>query len=408
MICKTVKMVDLFYKYGSKTLYIRMVIITLISIVFLTANNPWISNTMSPVSEDVSMADSRLLAQTFEESSLQEINETIRSKEALSFDIIVAPDISRVEEDTMIAFVPSHPTELKERNAIRRSWANSDNYKKANGKRTLVTIFAIGAPCTSEESHQCETGSTEREIMREVQSFQDILLLNMSDTYNNMVTKIRMSMEYISLHARAKYILKIDSDVMPNTFSWLRVVKTLLAEDASCLIVGVPLVNTLVGRIGKFGIPEEDYNLPRYPNYVGGAAYLMSRDAIVTILNMTSHTKYFKMEDVFYTGIAVVNTHIHLLGMPNTTYIPLYTIPEDFSTILKSMEGALMAHNIPENQWWNMWGIVQSHNNYTDGNVTFRFTDITEKNPTLPMRWILRNYTNNMCTYKKIDLDNIG
>ena len=334
--------------------------------------------------------------------TFQKTTATIDRIEHTSRDIIVAPDLSYVDEETLLAFVPSHPDDLEVRNKIRRSWANSNYYKNSSGKWTLVTIFIINTPCRPEERRDCKMGSMEMDMAREVPTHGDILLLNMWDTYDNLVRKIRLSLEWISLHSRAKYILKVDADVMPNTFTWIRVVENLLSKNASCLIIGMPLVNTPVSRFGKFGIPEEEYRLKRYPNYMGGAAYLMSRDAVDVILYMTSQKRYFKLEDVYFTGMAVKNTQIHQLGIPTTAYIPLHTIPDDFNDVLKSLEGALMAHNIPENQWWNMWNMLLSHSNGTHGNVKFRLTDITETKARLPKQWIFSNETNNMCTYTKL------
>ena len=335
----------------------------------------------------------------------QKTNETTKGEDK-SVDVLAAPDISGVGEDTLLVIVPSHVSELKTRITARSSWANSSQYKTVGGKIALVTIFVIGTQCNS---RNCESSSKEIEIAREVQTYSDILLLNMSDSYTNLVEKLRMSMEWVVLHSTARYILKVDCDVMPNTFAWLRVVDTLLAKEASCLIAGFPLVNTPVSRIGKYAITKDEYNLPRYPNYVGGAAYLMSRDAVVTILDMTSQGKYFMMEDVYFTGMAVRNTHVHILGIPNTAYLPLFIIPDDFnSEVINRLGGVLMVHNIPDKHWSTMWRKFQSNNKRTDGKLTFRLIDITENNATLPMQWIFRNNTNNMCTYMDFDLDVIG
>ena len=403
------KMGDLCCRHNRVAIcFLCLVIIIAMSLVYMTGKIG-IGNLVLPVSVHLNVIESVTNSLHTERSrTFQKTTATIDRVDHTSLDIIVAPDLSYMDDDTLLVFILSHPDDLEVRNKIRRSWANSNYYKKSSGKWTLATIFVIATLCRPEERRDCKMGSMEIVIAREVPIHGDILLLNMRDTYDNLVRKVRLSLDWILLHSRARYILKVDSDVMLNTFAWIRVVEDLLSKNASCLIVGIPLVDTPVLRFGKFAIPDEEYELERYPNYLGGASYLMSRDAVDVILHMTSQKRYFKMEDIYFTGMAVKNTQIHQLGIPTTANLPLFTIPDDFNDVLKSLEGALVAQNIPGNQWWNMWNMLLSHNNGTHGHVTFRLTDITETNARLPKQWIFSNETNNMCTYKNFDLDSIG
>lgn len=125
-----------------------------------------------------------------------------------------------------------------------------------------------------------------------------------------------------------KYMLKVDMDVLVNFKNLLH----LLSEDVGVLrndflLVGRCLCcggnsNTYCRRIAvngseygnktktKWQIPSYLYNQSKYPSYLQGPGYLMSRKSAECILNHSKEIPYFPMEDIFITGFVAQKCNI--------------------------------------------------------------------------------------------------
>ena len=328
------------------------------------------------------------------------------------------PDLHGEDSDTILVFVPSRAEEYNRRMMIRQTWANTTNYSKHNGKKPVIFIFSIGLTCNDSDISNCRT---DERILQEVKHHEDILLLNISDTYDNLVHKVRLSMEWISLYSKAGFIFKVDSDVIPNIFLWGKIIENLLQAKASCFLMGFvvsggrPIRNNSLqvmennGRLRKFIVSQEEYDGENYPNYCNGPGYVMSRDAMTAILEVTSRTPVFKFEDIYLTGLSVSQTNVHLLkipskSFPNFSYMP---IPDNINVILNKLNYTLMIHQVPESRWMQIWNRIKSYQYDKIDRKAIHLKDRTSVNVAIPQRWTLRSKIHSSCTYKNIDLKNI-
>ena len=104
----------------------------------------------------------------------------------------------------LLCIVPSAPKEGKLRDAIRRTWGNVTN---AHNRR--IAIIFLLAKSTDDQ--------LEREIARENERHSDIVKENFIDSYNNLTLKTLMGLRWAQRFCKkAKYILKIDHDHVPN------------------------------------------------------------------------------------------------------------------------------------------------------------------------------------------------
>ena len=322
---------------------------------------------------------------------------------------LVFPDLSKEEENSIIVYIPSRPADVERRNLIRLSWANSKYYSMRRDKLSIVAIFSVGLSCQTSDKHNCTNGL---EIMSEVESLRDMLLLNMSDTYANLVHKVRLTMEWIQLYSTAKYIFKLDDDIIPNIFVLSRIVQELDARGSSCFVLGYPWLNGRPDRnvLGKFHVSKEEYSPDVFPKYIIGGGYLMSRDAMATILDVTSQTPTFKLEDVYFNGLSVKPTDIHLLGIPDAAlkFLPPKSSSGDITKVLNNINETLMVHHVPSDNWWKVWEAFKLFNYGALTNDIFKLRDVTDVNTTVPERWMInRNNISNICKYKYIDLDGL-
>ena len=98
------------------------------------------------------------------------------------------------------------------RNSIRNTWGDKSI---KSGRRNWERVFVIGKALDAERSE---------EIRQEAAFFEDILVLNMTDSYKNLVIKILSEMLWSLIHVNPRFILKTDDDVyvhVPRLLSWL-------------------------------------------------------------------------------------------------------------------------------------------------------------------------------------------
>ena len=204
----------------------------------------------------------------------------------------------------LLVMVLTAPREAVRRSAIRHTWGN---ITEVSGKRT-ATIFLLA---NSTDAKQ------EQLIEEENNMFHDICKKDFIDSYNNLTLKVMMGFEWVnSFCNQAKFVLKIDSDIIPNLQN---LVNFLDKSPKSFFFNGHlmkkrPVVRNRSGPGSKWYIPREEYPHATYPPYELGAAYVLSTDLIRQAVSVAPHVPLFRFEDV-YVGMLMktlgVNTTSH-------------------------------------------------------------------------------------------------
>lgn len=168
--------------------------------------------------------------------------------------LIVPREISEAKERHYVAcFVMSAPQNSFARNAIRSTWG-----------RLIKPIFLIGI--------------SSRDLMdsvtREAMLYDDIIVENFVDSYDNLTLKTAFAMKnFIAHFASSKFFMKIDDDMFLNVNSLYG------------LLESVPR-NSLVGRLNlnakvirdksaRWYVPSFLYDGDVFPPYFNGAAYII-------------------------------------------------------------------------------------------------------------------------------------
>ena len=278
----------------------------------------------------------------------------------------VLPDMGNT---TLLVYVMCRPDRYERRKLIRDTWGDHSQLHE-DGLKQLVVFFALGLSSDQinrsdanknirdkkigntktfdKKTGNTKTGdkkirntkigdkktgnrkvgdkkidqSTLREaIVNESNLFRDILLLDMQDNYENLTLKGLMTMRWIMKHTSASHILKVDEDVMINPFAWIRLTKELTENNITCCVTGDAITDTQPFRKGKYGISRESYPLDGYPNFVSGPAYMLTRDALAAILEVSDHiTGRLRLEDVYFHGILGNQAGVRILAMPSTCF----------------------------------------------------------------------------------------
>lgn len=236
-----------------------------------------------------------------EDTSLPYIcNNTISNyKIDTNLDFILNPKDSLCEPSSnknllLICFVIIAPNYFEKRTLIRNTWGQ----KKFS--QDMKLIFALG---------KSENETINRMIVEESDRNQDIIQKNFIDSYYNLTTKIMMSLNWISKHcSNSKYILRINDDVIVNTFSLIKYLKQI--DYKKNQIFGVVRRNTPVDRDpeSKFYVSSKEYNKAYYALYPEGSAYVLTTDLAFTYYNKSVNTYCppfsVWLEDVFIGMLA--------------------------------------------------------------------------------------------------------
>lgn len=192
----------------------------------------------------------------------------------------------------LLILVASAPAHLDARMAVRQTWGH---YSK---RRDVSIAFVVGTP-TASNGDQLTT-----KLDREDYVYGDLIRGRFIDTYDNLTLKTISMLEWADSHcSRAAFVLKTDDDMFINVARLL----TLAGKKD-------PTERTIYGRLAKkwkpirnprskYYVSRQQYKPAVFPDFTTGPAYLVSRSVVGDLYNAALGRTYFKLEDVFMTGI---------------------------------------------------------------------------------------------------------
>lgn len=199
----------------------------------------------------------------------------------------------------LIIIVHSSFANFSAREAIRNTWGR---FAVKNGGKLL---FLIGIS---------ESRALQKKVAKENAAFGDIVQSSFIDSYYNLTLKTMAMINWACKHcSKAKYLLKVDDDVlvnMPRLLSYVKE-KTLKRSIIGKVVKKAPLVRK---KVSKYFIPPETFNASFYPDYSLGGSYLVSGDSVCSLAERALQLKPIYLEDVFLTGIVAGSIGIKRVG----------------------------------------------------------------------------------------------
>ena len=116
-----------------------------------------------------------------------------------------------------------------------------------------------------------------------------------------------MAMKWISQYCKnAKYILKVDDDIITNIFILMRHLKSLqrhnlITDKTLMCLVWVKMV-VMREKSSKWYLSKDDFKNDHYGKYCSGSAYILTNDLPQQMYNTSFYLKYFWVDDYFMTG----------------------------------------------------------------------------------------------------------
>ncbi|KAL9960590.1 hypothetical protein ACROYT_G034068 [Oculina patagonica] len=172
------------------------------------------------------------------------------------------------------------------RNSVRNTWGNEANHQAS---KDWKRVFLLG-----------RTQSIE--IQQEASAFNDILVLNMTDNYNNLVVKVFSGMLWSIIHINPRFILKADDDVyvrIPYLITWLENNGCNKFYGGHIIPEGATVRRSVTWRNHVLkDCLAEDY----YAAYCSGSFYVVSSSILPLIFQSVQKWTAFPVEDA-YLGI---------------------------------------------------------------------------------------------------------
>lgn len=256
------------------------------------------------------------------------------------------PDMCLKQKCSFLVVVISGYWNIKRRQTLRETWGSKT--LRANGRNIQCILFLLGT------SKKTKLPSNLLETSRETDQHHDIILVEMEDTYSNLVLKSLIMLHwYTNFCSTAEYLLKIDDDVLAILDPLYRWVMNAISNNTNKpipqnehLLVGKRILSDPVIRHGKYSQPVHSYPFKVYPPRLCGGAYLMSRKTAHTLLQTARFVPLIRGEDVYITGVlakvanlSVTDSHAFDLFFGSTILLK-----SNFDPCALMKSGILFAH----------------------------------------------------------------
>lgn len=226
--------------------------------------------------------------------------ETIYESGHMDVSSEVCPNLGKNLQ--VIIIITSAPSHDSARMAIRQTWGHFAT------RRDVKLAFMLGITYNV---------SINEQINNEEFLYGDIIRGKFIDTYDNLTLKTISMLEWVDNYCpKAAFVLKTDDDMYIN-------VSRLLAFIAK----HNPAQRAIYGRLAKkwkpirnkkskYYISIQQYKPALFPDFTTGPAYLLPARLSKELYNAALNHTYFKLEDVFVTGIVANSLKIKRIHVP--------------------------------------------------------------------------------------------
>lgn len=202
----------------------------------------------------------------------------------------------------LLIAVTSAPSHDGARLAIRETWGHFAL------RKDVAIAFMLG-------SINNETINKRIDLEQEI--YGDIIRGKFIDVYDNLTLKTISMLEWVDNYCRkAAFVLKTDDDMFINVPRLLSFVAKHKPEQRVIYGRLAKKWRPVRNKKSKYYISPQQYKPNVFPDFTTGPAYLfpanISKELYVAALNLT----YFKLEDVFVTGIVANGLKIKRQHVP--------------------------------------------------------------------------------------------
>ncbi|XP_063399407.1 beta-1,3-galactosyltransferase brn-like isoform X2 [Mytilus trossulus] len=195
----------------------------------------------------------------------------------------------------VLFIVKSYVLNFGQREAIRRTWGGMTKLRSK-------TVFIIGY-----------LDGIDYFVEFESEKYKDIVQLNMSDQYQNVVYKTIYALIWLSrIHITSTFIHFVDDDRFLDPLN-IYDIATRTINSADLIVVGYLLnrSETVRDKSSKTYVSQDDYPFEGYPPYIIGGTILTNEKTVRTLAVAVEYTKVIQIEDA-YIGMVAHSVNISL------------------------------------------------------------------------------------------------
>ncbi|KAH8351467.1 hypothetical protein KR059_003086 [Drosophila kikkawai] len=274
----------------------------------------------------------------------------------VNFSYTIEQPSCGVETQGLI-LIHTAPDHFGKRSVIRETWGNFSSDQDS----PLRLIFALGA---------VQNDSLQTSLIEEQTLFGDLLQGNFMDTYVNITYKHVMVLKWFNSHCNhAKLLMKIDDDIFVNTrllldnlMEQVEAPKTILSytlrrKENVLLCSKNPNPRVIRSYKSKWRVSFKEYPDSHYPDFCPGFTVIYSPDVAKRLYEEVQQSPYFRLDDVYITGIMSKRANITITDLkpyilyPGKTKIKLMSgeVP------VSAMELLVSWHQIEAKEMRTLW-----------------------------------------------------
>ena len=227
--------------------------------------------------------------QTFQSASSTSIIPTTKQDIPLEHKTTLTTRTSCKQRYFLLILVASAPAYFDRRRTIRQTWA-SDNSINPRWN----TVFLLGKSRDSNHSTQ---------LQLEEALYGDLIRADYYEDYYNQTLKVEMGFEWATKYCSFSFLLKADDDVFINAPAVLELLNK-SSTPKEKLYLGFVYKTPKVQRKGKWLLTQEEYNETHYPNFCAGSGYILSRDVVVSFVDIFNTIPKIKIDDAYVGMLA--------------------------------------------------------------------------------------------------------
>ncbi|KAK6173283.1 hypothetical protein SNE40_016763 [Patella caerulea] len=251
-----------------------------------------------------------------------------------NFDyVILNKKICDVKGDNSVElflFILTIHNNIKQRTMIRDTWLSVSK----NNTSDIRYVFLLGNSMDK---------AMNQKAIEEAAIFNDILMEDFTDSYQNLTHKTIMGLKYVSNYCKqTKYVLKTDDDMWINIPALQGLLKTdgyklNTAVGGSCSQIAFPIRDTA----SKWYASYSKYPGRTYPGFCSGTGYVLSVNVAQKVFEISKDVPFFHLEDV-YVAMCVRKLRFKLVRFRG------FTIPwEDSDPCELKSDKVITSHRVP-------------------------------------------------------------
>ncbi|KAH8249638.1 hypothetical protein KR032_011033 [Drosophila birchii] len=231
-----------------------------------------------------------------------------------NFSYILEQPSCGVETQGLI-LIHTAPHNFEKRSVIRETWGGFGSSQNSS----LRLIFALGG---------VQNDSMQTSLNEEQDLFGDLLQGNFVDTYVNITYKHVMVLKWFNSHCNhAKLLIKIDDDIFVNTKILLdnlvepvkasnKILDNMLQQRENVLLCSKnPNPRVIRSYNSKWRVSFKEYPDSYYPDFCPGFIVIYSPDVAKRLYEEVQQSPYFRLDDVYITGIMSKRANISITDL---------------------------------------------------------------------------------------------